>query len=184
MLKSNMLRIPHVALLIETSREYARGLLRGVARYHQEYGPWSIFFEPHGLNAPPPPWLAGWKGDGILARVDDTRMADAILETGLPAVDLRGAISNLPLPFVGLDNRPISELGFRHLRECGLKNFAFCGTPRQENPNQDLRCDYFVNAVESEDFECQVWLGRTSRRKTSSWEHEQQQISRWLQDVS
>ncbi|HEX6960370.1 MAG TPA: hypothetical protein VF175_00775 [Lacipirellula sp.] len=34
-----MKKVPHVALLIETSREYARGLLRGVARYHQEQGP-------------------------------------------------------------------------------------------------------------------------------------------------
>ena len=63
-----MSRLPHVALLIESSREYGRGLLRGVARYHQEHGPWSIYFEPHGLNERPPLWLKNWHGDGILAR--------------------------------------------------------------------------------------------------------------------
>ncbi|NLE37515.1 MAG: xylose operon transcription regulator XylR, partial [Pirellulaceae bacterium] len=36
----------HVALLIETSREYARGLLRGIARYQQEHENWSMYFEP------------------------------------------------------------------------------------------------------------------------------------------
>ena len=108
-------KIPHVALLIETSREYARGLLRGVARYHQEHGPWSIFFEPHGLDDPPPTWLKTWQGDGILVRIDNRRMADAILKTGIPAVDVRGAFQDLGLPFIGVDNRPVAKLAFEHL---------------------------------------------------------------------
>ena len=37
-----MTRLRHVSLLIETSREYGRGLLRGVIRYQREHGPWSI----------------------------------------------------------------------------------------------------------------------------------------------
>ena len=49
--------LPHVAVLIETSRGYGRGLLEGVAQFHRQHGPWSIFFEPHGLNDPPPKWL-------------------------------------------------------------------------------------------------------------------------------
>ena len=91
---------PHVALLIETSREYGRGLLRGIARYQQQVETWSIYLQPHGLDAPPPTWLKNWKGDGILARVNDARMAKAVLATGLPAVDLRGAMSDLGIPFI------------------------------------------------------------------------------------
>jgi LacI family transcriptional regulator len=176
-------KIPHIALLIETSREYGRGLLRGVASYHQEHGPWSIYFEPHGLNDRPPSWLKHWKGDGILARIDDRRMADAILATKLPAVDVRGAFEDLPIPFVGLDNRPIAKLGFEHLQQCGLVNFAFCGTPRGENPNQDRRCDFFVELVAAAGKECEVFLGRSRRQGTSSWEIEQQQIARWLKGL-
>jgi LacI family transcriptional regulator len=84
-----MTSIPHIALLIETSREYARGLLRGVARYHHEHGPWSIYLVPHGLDEPPPAWLKHWKGDGILCRINTKRMADAVVATGIPAVDAR-----------------------------------------------------------------------------------------------
>jgi len=178
-----MAKIPHIALLIETSREYGRGLLRGVSRYHQEHGPWSIYFEPHGLNEKPPSWLKNWRGDGILARIDDRRMADVILATGLPAVDVRGAFENLPIPFVGLDNRPIARLGFEHLEQCGLQNFAFCGTPRGENPNQDWRCDLFVEQVEQAGKKCEVFLGGRKRRGTTSWEQEQQQIARWLKGL-
>ena len=173
----------HVALLVETSREYARGLLRGVARYHQEFGPWSIFFEPHGLHDPPPTWLKTWKGDGILARIDDRRMCNAILETGIPAVDLRGALQDIPLPFIGVDNRPVSKLGFEHLLDCGLRHFAFCGTPRGENPNQDSRCDYFVERVEQAGYDCSVFLGKGRKSRSQSWEAQQEQIVEWLKGL-
>lgn len=175
--------IPHVALLIETSREYARGLLRGVAQFHQEHGPWSIYFEPHGLDDPPPKWLSRWPGDGILARINDRRMANAILETGLPAVDLRGAFPDLKLPFIGVDNRPVSELAFRHLQDCGLRHFAFCGTPRGENPNQDLRCDLFVEQVQNSGYECQVYLGTQRSDRTRDWEREQEKMAKWLRQL-
>ena len=173
----------HIALLVETSREYARGLLRGIARYHQVEGPWSIFFEPHGLNAPPPAWLNTWQGDGILARIDDQRMADAILKTGIPAVDVRGALPDLPLPFVGVDNRPVATLAFQHLVDCGLRYFAFCGTPRGENPNQDRRCDYFVELVEKAGYSCDVFVGSSKKGRYQSWEQQQQQIVRWLEKL-
>ena len=178
-----MARLPHVALLIESSREYGRGLLRGVARYHQEHGPWSIYFEPHGLNERPPSWLKHWHGDGILARIDNRRTADLIIATGLPAVDVRGSLDGLPIPFVGIDNRAIAELGFAHLQHCGVQNFAFCGTPRGENPNQDWRCDIFVACVKSMGKECPVCLGASRRRTTVSWEVEQQYIARWLKSL-
>jgi LacI family transcriptional regulator len=175
-----MPRLPHIALLIESSREYGRGLLRGVARYHQEHGPWSIYFEPHGLNERLPSWLKSWRGDGIIARIDDRRTANLILATKLPAVDVRGALPDLPVPFVGLDNRAIARLGFEHLEQCGLQNFAFCGTPRGENPNQDMRCDVFVECVERSGRKCAVFLGSRRDSRSRSWEIEQQQISQWL----
>jgi LacI family transcriptional regulator len=178
-----MLSIPHIALLIETSREYGRGLLQGVSRFHQEHGPWSIYFEPHGLNERPPSWLKNWRGDGILARINDRRMADVLLATKLPVVDVRGACKDLPAPFVGVDNRAIARLGFDHLQQCGLQNFAFCGTPRGENPNQDQRCDSFVTEVERAGMKCAVFLGFRQRRRTTSWEREQQTIAHWLKNL-
>ncbi|MEX0641390.1 MAG: XylR family transcriptional regulator [Pirellulales bacterium] len=176
-------RLLHIALLIETSREYGRGLLRGVARYHQKHGPWSVYFEPHGLNEPPPAWLKTWRGDGILARVDDWKTADMILETGLPAVDVRGALPEHPLPFVGIENHAVAQLGFEHLQQLGLQHFAFCGTPRGENPNQDIRCDAFVETVEATGRHCHVFLGGNCRNGAASWETIQKEIARWLQKL-
>ncbi len=174
---------PHVALLIETSREYGRGLLRGVASYQQDHGPWSIFFEPKGLGETLPTWLNDWNGDGILARINNPAVADMLLSTGIPVVDLRGAIPDLGIPFIGVDNYQIAKVAFEHLKNLGLKNFAFCGTPRKENPNQNLRCDYFKGVVEQNGGECGIWLGEQQELRAPSWEDQQQEIADWLMNL-
>lgn len=57
-----------VALLIETSNAYARGLLRGVIAYIREHPTWSIYLAEHGWGDRPPTWLADWEGDGKIGR--------------------------------------------------------------------------------------------------------------------
>src|SRR5262249_57630003 len=83
---------------------------RGVIRYLHEHGTWSLYFQPHGLEAPPPPWLKNWRGDGILARINTHHMADVVCRTGLPAVDLRFRVPDLGLPGVGIDNGSVVRL--------------------------------------------------------------------------
>jgi LacI family transcriptional regulator len=110
-------------------------------------------------------------------------MADAILTTGIPAIDVRGAFPDLGVPFIGVDNGPVSKLAFEHLLDCGLRNFAFCGTPRGENPNQDRRCDAYCESVATAGNKCDVFLGRGRRGRTGDWESEQEDIARWLKKL-
>jgi len=169
---------PRVALLIETSREYGRGLLRGIVRYQREHGPWSIYFKPHGLGQPPPDWLASWRGDGILARINDRAMADAVIGTGVPAVDLRSSLGQLGLPIVGIDNVPVVRLAVEHFLERGFRHFGFCGTPYGEHRYQDERSDRFVKAIRGCRFQCDVY--QPPARAALSWDEEQEHIAQWL----
>jgi LacI family transcriptional regulator len=82
----------HVAILIETSRAYGRGLIRGIARYQREGAPGRPIFWPQGLGDLPPPWLANWRGDGILARIDNMPLAQAVSRSRLPVVNLRRTV--------------------------------------------------------------------------------------------
>jgi LacI family transcriptional regulator len=173
-----MAKPPHVALLIETSLAYGRGLLRGVARYIHERGPWSIFFCPQGLDASPPSWLGKWRGQGILARIDNRRMARAVLRTGLPIVDVRNAIPGLELPGIGPDNLAVAQLVFQQLLDTGLRQFAFCAAPRGENRFLDARADAFVQLVEAAGYPCEVYESQTGRYGT--WEQGQSRLARWL----
>jgi len=119
-----------VAVLIETSNAYARGLLQGVVHYIREHRPWSFHLMEQGRGDDPPPWLAGWDGDGIIARIETPRIARAVVRTGLPAVDLSAARLVPALPWVETNDEEIARLAADHLLERGFKRFAFCGDAR------------------------------------------------------
>ncbi len=177
-----MPRVPQVALLIETSRAYGRGLLNGINGYLRAHVPWSIHVQTDDLGAPPPPWLRNWKGDGILARIDDRRMAETIRQTGLPAVDLRYSVRNFGFPHVGLDNRAVVGLAFQHLANCGFRQFGFYGLPPGKNCWMDLRRDLFREVVLESGSACHIfdWPGRPL---SASWEDEQEQIAAWVRQL-
>lgn len=171
---------PRVALLVETSREYGRGLLRGIIRYQQEHGPWSIYFKPHGLNDPPPPWLASWRGDGILARIDNRRMANAVLRAKVPAIDLRASLGDLGLPIVGINNHSVVRLAVEHFLERGHRHFAFYGTPLGEHHYQDMRATVFAEMLQARGHSCHVYA---HPRTALTWDQEQSHLARWLQGL-
>jgi LacI family transcriptional regulator len=176
----SMRSTPHVALLIETSRAYGRGLLRGVTEYVHDRGPWSVYFKPHGLSEPSPAWLTGWQGDGILARIETPELAEAVAATGLPTVDLRGRMQDLGIPFIGVNNRKVSELAASYLLDRGFERFAFCGLPRGQHVHMDQRCDHFREAVERAGHPCDTHPDPQRQAKTANWEQEQDELARWL----
>jgi len=169
----------HVAILIETSRAYGRGLIRGIARYQRERAHWSTYFQPQGLGDLPPPWLANWRGDGILARIDNLPLAQAVSRSRLPVVNLRGTVGGLPFPFLGSDNEAIARLGAEHLLERGFRHFGFCGFARGYHPGLDRRGDCFQRFIEKAGYACQV-LQDPPRKLARSWELEQEWLARWI----
>jgi hypothetical protein len=78
-------------LLIESSRAYGRGCLLGVAAYVRSHGRWSVLHIERGLTENVPKFLRSWKGDGVIARIENEKIAKAVADLGMPAVDLRGS---------------------------------------------------------------------------------------------
>lgn len=171
------MKTPRVALLVETSREYGRGLLRGIIRYQRKHGPWSITFQPHGLGEPPPAWLRTWKGDGIIARINDTATVRALLRLKIPLIDLRASLPGLNLPIVGIDNRLVVHMAVEHFLERGFRHFAFCGTPYGQHVYQDERSDRFRGELRARGFACDVYQHPKSGRGA---EQELKHLTRWL----
>ena len=128
--KTTGARRRQVALLIETSNAYARGLLQGVVHYIREHRPWSFHLMEQGRGDDPPPWLANWQGDGIIARIETPRIARAVRKAGLPTVDVSAARLVPELPWVETDDAEIARLAAEHLLERGFKHFGFCGDER------------------------------------------------------
>jgi LacI family transcriptional regulator len=179
-----MRQLKHVALLIETSRSYGRGLLRGIIRYQREHGPWSIYFEPRGVNDSAPRWLRSWRGHGILARVNDRRTAEIIRRSGIPAVDLRFAVPNLGLPAVGIDNATVVRRAVEHFLDRGFTRFAFCGYRYGASRWMDLRGELFQKQVAALGFPCELFRSSAARRGGVSWEQDQRQLARWVKRLA
>lgn len=120
----------HVALLVETSNAYARGLLFGVKKYVEEHPHWSLYLAEHSRHETDFSWLEGWHGDGVLARIETEETASFIRRLGLPTVDLSAAQLVPDLPGVETDDGTIARWAVGHFAERGLRNFAFCGDER------------------------------------------------------
>lgn len=173
-----------VALLIETSRGHGRQIIEGVARYAQEHGPWSLFLEPRHLDDPPPRWLGGWDGDGLLVRCDTEEIAEAVCARGLPAVDLRGSVPTSGLPLVGVDNPAIIRAAVDHFRERGFRHFAYCDCHGGRRFWMEIRRRQFTDEIRRLGFSCSVYPPRKPRRHRVPWSQEQMaKLTEWLQTL-
>jgi len=120
-------RHSRVALLIETSRSYGRGLLRGIGSYIRTHGSWSVFHQERSLHDPPPSWLKNWDGDGIIARLETRELVRGVRRLGLPTVDLRGRYALPGIPVLDTDEKIVAQMAAEHLLDRGFEHFAFCG---------------------------------------------------------
>ncbi|WP_165071338.1 XylR family transcriptional regulator [Paludisphaera rhizosphaerae] len=172
-----MASFPHVALIVETAKQYDRGLLRGVGRYIRGHGPWSVYIEERGPTDGVPAWLKRWRGDGIISRSRDAAMVEALIATGAPVVELRREVVAPDLPAVHCDDDAIARLAARHFQERGFRHLAYCGRPGARW--SDLRRDAFRRRLEELGLSCQVYEP-PRRAGAPSWEREQADVSRWL----
>ena len=125
---------PRIAVLIEASNAYGRGLLEGIHRHLREHEPWTILLPEHGRGMPPLEMLARWKGDGIIARIETPAIAAAIrrLRRGRPlaVVDVSAARLLAGVPYVETDDAAIARLAADHFIERDFRHLAFLGDDR------------------------------------------------------
>ncbi len=119
-----------VALLIETSNAYARGLLAGIVHYTREHRPWSLHLAEHSRGDRPPAWLGRWDGHGVIARIENEASARAVRRLRVPVVDVSAARRIPSLPWVETDDAAIAREAFEHFRARGFKHLAYCGDNR------------------------------------------------------
>lgn len=176
----------HVALLLETSREVGRGLLRGIQRYARLHGPWGLHVMPGDL-VQTLPTMRAWGGTGIIARIATPRIGREILKTGLPVIagpfsDKQLAPSNpfSKLPEIRADGEAIGRMAAEHLLEKGLRHFAFVSDLENANWTQ-RRQRVFCDRIQSAGFECSVYpLPPASQH---DWGREQSRLARWLKSL-
>ncbi len=166
-----------IVLLIETSREFGRQLLIGIARYSRINGPWSFYKEQIGLKSSIPR-LTNWKPDGIIMR--NSMIKKELLKLKIPTIlALHDSAVPKNMPVVKTDSLAISKLASEHLLEKGFKNFAFCGFDNYEWSNQ--RKMYFENFINEAGFKTYIY--QSAKKKNSDWENEQLHVINWIKEL-
>jgi LacI family transcriptional regulator len=182
-----MIAAPRVALLVEASDEYGRGLLRGIVRYAQHNGPWSIYIRP-GQSARTAPEAGTLQGDGVIARVRSAATEIAIRATGLPVAVSSFETLNPNAPGagyfeIGNDSPAIARMAARHLKERGLRHFAFCGF--RDVPWSTLRETVFRRHLADQGLDCgahriERWMELPNSGMIEAWERERPALAEWL----
>jgi len=172
---------PRIALLIETSNTYCRSLLQGIAAYVRENRPWSLYLGEHKRGAPVPDWLHQWDGDGIIVRVENEAIAEAIFKTGLPAVNVSASDFGEMLPVVAINEETMLRLAYEHLRERGFQEFAFCGS--LDYYSTIRRARLFKQLMQEEGCSYHIYETSSSKQRREGWEQEQAKVAEWLKSL-
>ncbi|MDO4558519.1 MAG: DNA-binding transcriptional regulator [Planctomycetia bacterium] len=114
----------HVLLIIETSRGFGRGLLRGISHHILEHDEWIVHVEDRGLLESTPSWIHDWKGDGIISRTSSFPIHRAICRHQVPIVELLGNGRQVRAE-VRSDEDQVASCAVKHLHLSGFSNFAF-----------------------------------------------------------
>jgi len=175
---------PQVALIFNANKTYDRKIIRGIARYVQRVGPWSLYVEDEPLNKMPD--LRHWQGDGIIADLDDDQVVQALRGLALPVVGVGGAEPGarrkLVQGYVHTDNARIAAVAADHLLERGLRHFAYCGIPRTTyNPWSMQRGEVFAQRLRAAGFTCATYTGR--HRTTQRWDRLQAGLVGWIESL-
>lgn len=166
----------HVALLVETSLASGRDILCGIARYVREHEPWALYHEPRSLEESVPRWLRSWKGDGIIARIQNPGIAAAVKATRLPVVDVLGVVPKERFPLVHVDDEAIAIAAVEHLRERGFRHFAYFGIEKENW--SECRRDSFADAVRDAGFDEAIY--ELPRAAADSWETIEDELAEWI----
>ena len=180
-------KIPVFGLLVESSRASGRALLCGIAKCAHHYGPWSLYWEPGGLEKAWPK-LKALGVDGIILR--DVDKLEEVAALRIPAVVIGHSKAEIPnMVNVVTDSAGIGRIGAEHLLSCGFRHFAFCGysalpqtTSRQSALTwSDLREKYFSEHIRSAGYE--VYSHIAMPRAAHTWRKERQRMAAWLRSL-
>jgi LacI family transcriptional regulator len=164
-----------VLLFVETSREFGRGLLYGIARYSRLHGPWQVHRWPGALDSSLPEWKS-LKIDGAIVR--DVRAVEGLAHAGIPIIYAQHSKeSYAPFPAIITASESIGCLAAEHFLDRGFQHFAWCGF--DDFVWSRKRAEYFQQRLRQAGFEVDLYE-RPAVRKARGLRNEQNLIADWL----
>jgi LacI family transcriptional regulator len=171
-----------VCLLIDTSTSWGVRLIKGISRHAQEVGDWLIHVEPWGryerFRVP-----QGWRGDGIIARINHGALADDITDIALPTINVSWH------PFTGeriarctVDPAACGQMAAEYFLTTGFKQFAYCGPARQLEYPDDF-AEAYRKTLKQRGFICNVYPSLGGDQQSIPWDTHLASLVDWLKQL-
>ncbi|HEU5148641.1 MAG TPA: transcriptional regulator, partial [Chryseosolibacter sp.] len=121
-----------IILLSDFAEEYGKNLLRGIARYSKDHGPWTFCRMPayyrdtigiDGILA----WAREWKADGIIGQFYNNDEVRRFKKANIPLIaqDYKERLRDVP-NITGA-YKEAGRMAAEYFMKKGFKNFAFYG---------------------------------------------------------
>ncbi len=164
-----------VLLFVETSREFGRGLLHGIARYARLHGPWRVHRWTGALDSSLPEWKS-LQIDGAIVR--DVKAVEGLSRAGIPIIFAQHSKeSYAPFPAIITESEAIGCLAAEHFLDRGFQNFAWCGF--DDFVWSRKRAQYFAERLRRAGFAVSLYR-QPAARKGRGVRNEQNLIAEWL----
>lgn len=172
-----MIKRPHIALDIETSRVYGRRILMGISRYLFAHAKWSIYIEQHEIGGEICELLSRWKGEGIISRQITPLAVQLLRKRRLAAVDLSNFLPHMGVPRINSADVEIGRMAAKHFIERGFHDFGCCEYVDQHWSQQRGRG--FDEEVRLARGNCAKY-GQPFRTHGHLWDEDQNRLAKWL----
>lgn len=177
------MRQKRIALLIDTATTWGAGLIEGVAEYAKTHGRrWLFSLEPRGkydrMLLP-----ERWRGDGVVARITHRALADQLIASHTPAVNVSWFRygENL-IPRCTCDESAAAEMAAQYFLDNGYRQFAYCGSTLRPSYHDRLG-EAFIAELQRVRHTCDRFSPDHERFAQLDSEEQLGELSRWLQSL-
>jgi LacI family transcriptional regulator len=166
--------LARVAVLVETSTAWGRGIVSGINDYLRHQQHWQVLLEPRGPNSELK-LPRQWRGEGIIARVADSAMARSLGRMKMPVVNVSSIqLSGPQFPRVANDVSRVVDTAVEHFRERGFRHFGFFSTQKVHLQEE------FESAVREAGFDCSSYVLPPESGMEAGWNLSLNRLKAWL----
>ncbi len=130
----NAAPLRRIAILLDATNAYGRGVGRGVRTLARTQHHWRIHF----AATPPLPQGPLPGADAFIAELADRTLTQRLLKHGAPLVNVSTHLAQPAVPTVGVDTHGVGRLAAIHLMDAGYETLGFIGPTWHFGP---ARCE-------------------------------------------
>lgn len=174
-----------IILMIDFAESYSKDLLKGIARYSKEHGPWVFCRMPlfqretKGMDGIFE-WAKEWGADGIIGQMYNDPKVELFKEAGIPIIAQDFYERFRDIPNITGDHKEAGKMGAEYFLKKGFKNFAFYGF--RNNVWSRERAEGFETRINQSGYKVHMF----EKDQTDSgniWYYKPSPLSQWLKSL-